>query len=108
RTLAATVTIARHQALVREVGNLGVLPALGRTLRRVGQGCRRIETEGESRWTKEEKVRPPPRRTARRWNGSPSASSLPREPSTVLRASCSRRGPRQNCSGGGGYQSRMV
>ena len=36
------------------------------------------------------------------------ASSLPREPSTVLRASCSRRGPRQNCSGGGGYQSRMV
>ena len=43
--------------------------ALGRTLRRLGQGCRRIETKGESRWTKEEKVRSPPRRTARRWNG---------------------------------------
>src|SRR4029077_4895006 len=85
-----------------------VPPALGRTLRRVGQRCRRIETEGESRWTKEEKVRPPPRRTTRRWNESPNASSSPREPSTALRASCSKRGSTQNCSGGGGYQSRVV
>ena len=37
-----------------------VPPALGRTLRRVGQGCRGIETEGESRWTKQELVSPPP------------------------------------------------
>src|SRR5262245_28841644 len=35
-----------------------VPPALGRTLRRVGQGCRGIETEGEGRWTQEERVRP--------------------------------------------------
>ena len=35
-------------------------PALGRTLRRVGQGCRGIETEGEGRWTQEEKVNPHP------------------------------------------------
>src|SRR5258708_11140040 len=82
-------------------------PALERTLRRVGQGCRGIETEGESKWTKEEKVRPPPRRTARGWSGSPSANSSSHAPSTRLRASCSRRGPRQNYSGGGGYQNRM-
>jgi predicted ArsR family transcriptional regulator len=30
-----------------------VPPALGRTLRRVGQACRGIETDGESSWTKE-------------------------------------------------------
>ena len=33
-----------------------VPPALGRTLRRVGQGCRGTETEGEGRWTQEERV----------------------------------------------------
>jgi DNA-binding transcriptional ArsR family regulator len=32
--------------------------ALGRALRRVGQGRRGIETEGEGRWTQEEEVRP--------------------------------------------------
>src|SRR3954469_20214301 len=32
--------------------------ALGLTLRRVGPGCRGIETEGEGRWTQEEKVSP--------------------------------------------------
>src|SRR5436190_20198337 len=57
---------ARRGGMDREVP-----PALGRTLRRVGQGYRRIETEGEGRWTKEERVKPPPRRTARRWNGRP-------------------------------------
>src|SRR5262245_29465723 len=31
-------------------------PTLGRTLRRVGQGRRGIETEGEGRWAQEEKV----------------------------------------------------
>jgi DNA-binding transcriptional ArsR family regulator len=31
-------------------------PALGRTLRRVGQGCRGTETEGEGRWTQEKRV----------------------------------------------------
>ena len=33
-------------------------PALGRTLQRVGPDCRGIETEGESRWTKEARVSP--------------------------------------------------
>src|SRR5262245_14356803 len=51
-----------------------VPPALGRTLRRVGQGCRGTETEGEDQWTQEERVSPPPSRTARWWNGSPSVS----------------------------------
>ena len=51
-----------------------VPPALGRTLRRVGQGCRGTETEGKDRWTQKERVIPPPGRTARRWNGSPSVS----------------------------------
>ena len=30
------------------------------TLRRVGQGCRGTETEGDGRWTQEERVSPPP------------------------------------------------
>jgi DNA-binding transcriptional ArsR family regulator len=34
--------------------------ALGLTLRRVGQGCRGNETEGEGRWTQREIVSPPP------------------------------------------------
>src|SRR5262249_55907702 len=51
-----------------------VPPTLGRTLRRVGQGCRGTETEGEDQWTQEERVSPPPSRTARWWNGSPSVS----------------------------------
>ena len=33
-------------------------PALGRTIRRAGQSCRGTETEGEGRWTQEERVRP--------------------------------------------------
>ena len=37
-----------------------VSPALGRTLRRVGQGCRGIQTEGEGRWTQQERLSPPP------------------------------------------------
>ena len=37
-----------------------VPPALGRTLRGAGQGCRRTETEGEGRWTQEERVSLPP------------------------------------------------
>ena len=36
------------------------LPALGRTVRRVGQRCRGIETEGDGRWTQKEEVRPHP------------------------------------------------
>src|SRR4051794_6681306 len=32
----------------------GVPPALGRTLRRVGQDCRGTETEGKGRWTQKE------------------------------------------------------
>src|SRR6185437_10742177 len=57
-----------------------VSPALERPLRRVGQRCGRTKTQGESRWTKEEKVRPRPRRTTRRWNGSPTAKSSSHEP----------------------------
>src|SRR5215468_1782936 len=37
-----------------------VPPALGRTLRRAGQGCRGIEAEGEGRWRQEETVSPDP------------------------------------------------
>ena len=37
-----------------------VPPALGLTLRRVGQGRRGIETEGEGRWTQRERVSSPP------------------------------------------------
>src|SRR5262249_41614209 len=50
-------------------------PAPGRTLRRDGQDCRGIETEGESQWTKEKIVKSTPQGTARQWNGSPSVSS---------------------------------
>ena len=35
-------------------------PALGCTVRRAGQGCRGTETEGEGRWTQEERVSPRP------------------------------------------------
>ena len=44
--------------LEEETAWIEVSPALGLTLRRVGQGCRGIETEGEGRWTQEERVRP--------------------------------------------------
>src|SRR4029078_8112721 len=37
-----------------------VPPALGRTLRRIGQGRRGTETEGEGRWTQAERVSPTP------------------------------------------------
>src|SRR5262249_36962751 len=82
-----------------------VPPALGRTLRRVGQNCRGIETEGKGRWAQDERVIPPPERTARRWNGGPSVSWSSRGPSTPRRASCSRPGPPPSCSTGGGRGS---
>src|SRR3982751_677723 len=50
----------------------------------------------------EEKVKPPQRRATRRWSGGPSANSSSHEPSTVRRASCSRRLPGQIFSGSGG------
>src|ERR1700758_1145183 len=43
-----------------------VPPALGRTFRRVEQACRGIETEGESRWTKENIVKSTPQSSARK------------------------------------------
>src|SRR5215469_2941569 len=86
----------------------GVPPALGFTLRRVGQGCRGTETEGEGRWTQEERVSPNPSRTTRRRNGSPNVSWSSREPSTPRRGSCSRRGPSPSCSCGGGHRSRLA
>ena len=46
--------------LEEEAAWIEVPPALGRTLRRAGHGCRRTETEGEGRWTQEEKVSLPP------------------------------------------------
>src|SRR5262249_28834320 len=83
-------------------------PALGRTLRRIGQGCRGIETEGEGRWTQEERGKPHRSRNALLWNESPSASSSSRELSTVRRALCSRRGPSPSCSSSGGRRSRWA
>src|SRR6187431_1717428 len=50
-------------------------PPLERTLRGVGHGYRGTETKGKSRWSQKEKLSPIPRRTARPWNGRPSASS---------------------------------
>ena len=69
-------------------------PALGRTLRRVGQGRRGTATEGEGRWTQERDSEPAPiTEYARRWNGSPSVSSSFHERSTGRRDSCLRPGP---------------
>src|SRR5262245_60732868 len=65
-----------------------VPPALGRTLQRVGQGCRGTETEGEDQWTQEERVSALPSRTARWWNESPSVSAASAAPCTTRRASC--------------------
>ena len=42
-----------------------VPPAVGRTLRRVGQAGRRIETEGERQWAKEKITQSTPQNTAR-------------------------------------------
>ena len=46
-------SIGGSDGMAREVP-----PALGRTLRRVGQGYRGFETAGETRWTQEERVSP--------------------------------------------------
>ena len=47
----STVTFEERGGMDRAVP-----PALGRTLRRAGQGCRGPETEGEGRWTQDERV----------------------------------------------------
>src|SRR5262249_51880137 len=52
---ARRAPIGGRDGLARDVP-----PALGLTLHRAGQGCRRTKKEGENRWTKEERVSPAP------------------------------------------------
>src|SRR5687767_6703937 len=52
---AGSAPIGGRDGVAREVP-----PALGRTLRRVGQGCPGTDTKGEERWTQESKVSPAP------------------------------------------------
>jgi len=55
--------------------------------------------KGDGKWTTQLDLREPT------WSGNRTAKSSSREPSMVLRGSCSRPGSRQTCSSGGGYPS---
>ena len=85
----------------------GIPPALGSTLRRVGQGCRGAETEGEGRWTQKKESEDTPMKNHTTAERKSERELVPsRELSTPRRASCSRRGPSPSCSSGGGHRSR--
>src|SRR4029453_1983949 len=56
---AMTLTGMKKHVGVLEQAGLAP-PALGLPLRRGGRGCRGTETEGDVRWTQEERVSAPP------------------------------------------------
>jgi hypothetical protein len=91
-----TLTGMKKHVGVLERAGLVITEKVGR-VRTCKLGPRRLEEETawieryrqlwDARFDELDKV------VARRWNADPSVSSSSREPSTVLRASCSRRGP---------------